>query len=319
MTRYLAAGTDLLGTPYERLRVSLPADREGPVVATVVRRRAEQPSTRSVLMIHGLADYFFQTHVADFLVSQGWHVYGIDLRKHGRSLLAHQTPNLCRRIEDYFPELDAALDLIRDDGSDTVLVWGHSTGGLIASLWAQERQAEGRLNGLFLNSPFFDFRLPWVLRRPALAAVAPLGRVAPRLIVPQGPSTQFAEHAHVNWQGEWNYDLTLKPAAGHPIRLGWVAAVRSAQARLRRGLDLQIPVLVGSAQRTYEARLDQHDQAARTDIVLDVAHIARWAPTLGRQVRLVQFEDAMHDLTLSREPVRSRVLDEVKDWTDSWA
>jgi len=316
---YLADGTDLLGASYERLRLSLPPDREGPVVATVVRRTAAPASTRSVLMIHGLADYFFQTHVADFLLAHGWNVYGIDLRKHGRSLLTHQTPNLCAQLADYYPELDAALDLIVDDGAETVLVWGHSTGGLIASLWAQERQTEGRLHGLFLNSPFFDFPLPWILRRPALAALAPLGRLAPRLAVPQKPATTFAEHAHSDWHGEWDYDLTLKPAVGYPIRLGWLAAVRSAQARLRRGLDLQIPVLIGCSERSYDARRDQPDQAARTDIVLNVTHIARWAPTLGKNVRLVRFEDAMHDLTLSRAPVRARVLAEVKAWTDGWA
>lgn len=83
---------DLLGPPYERHTIDLGSDDEGPVVATLVRRRAERPSRRAVLYVHGFVDYFFQTHVADFFAARGWDFYALDLRKYGRSLLPHQTP-----------------------------------------------------------------------------------------------------------------------------------------------------------------------------------------------------------------------------------
>ena len=104
---------DVLGPPYERHTIDLGTDDEGPVVATLVRRRADKPSRRAVLYVHGFVDYFFQTHLADFFVEHGWDFYALDLRKYGRSLLPHQTPNFCRSLTDYYPELDEAARIIR--------------------------------------------------------------------------------------------------------------------------------------------------------------------------------------------------------------
>src|SRR5512139_2172496 len=133
--------TDGLGEPYRAETIEFPDDDEGPVVATLVSRRAEQPTQRAVLYVHGLVDYFFQTHLADFYVERGWDFYALDLRKHGRSLLPHQTPNFCRSLTEYYPELNEAARIIRDeDGHTTLLVNAHSTGGLITSLWAHARR-----------------------------------------------------------------------------------------------------------------------------------------------------------------------------------
>src|SRR5688572_32947397 len=108
----------------------LDPDDEGPVVATLVRRRAERPTRRAVLYVHGFNDYFFQTHLADFFVERGYDFYALDLRKYGRSLLAHQTPNFTRSMGEYFPELDEAARIIREEeGHEQLVVAAHSTGG----------------------------------------------------------------------------------------------------------------------------------------------------------------------------------------------
>ncbi|NUT07326.1 MAG: alpha/beta hydrolase, partial [Hamadaea sp.] len=99
----------MLGAPYERHIIDLPSDDEGPVVATLVRRRANQSTKRAVLYLHGFCDYFFQTHLADFFTDRGWDFYALDLRKYGRSLLGHQTPNFVRSLTEYFPEIDEAI------------------------------------------------------------------------------------------------------------------------------------------------------------------------------------------------------------------
>src|SRR5690606_96962 len=93
--------TDLLGAPYQRRVIDLGEDDEGPVVATLVSRPAREQTRRAVLWVHGFSDYFFQTHVADFFTDQGFDFYALDLRKYGRSLRAHQTPNFCRSLGEY--------------------------------------------------------------------------------------------------------------------------------------------------------------------------------------------------------------------------
>lgn len=309
---------DVLGPPYERHTIDLGTDDEGPVVATLVRRRAEHPTGRAVLYVHGFVDYFFQTHVADYFAARGWDFYALDLRKYGRSLLPHQTANFCLDLGDYFPELDAAAKIIRaDDTHDVVLGMGHSTGGLIISLWAHARRDAGLVDGLFLNSPFFDLNLPWVLRRPGAAAVARLAPRAPKRAVAPGLGTVYGESLHADHRGEWAYDLTWKPLAGFPIRAGWLAAIRRGQQQLRTGLTIPVPMLVAASARSFKG-LRWREAAATADAVLDVEHMVRWAPRLGRHVTLVRVDGGLHDLTLSAPAVRDTVLTEVGRWADGF-
>lgn len=309
---------DLLGPPYQRQTLDLGHDDEGPVVATLIRRRAQRPTGRAVLYVHGFVDYFFQTHVADFYAQRGWDFYAIDLRKYGRSLLGHQTPNFCHDVTDYYPDLDQAARIIRDqDGHDTLLVNGHSTGGLIISLWAHDRRHTKVVDGLFLNSPFFDFNAPWLVRRPLVAAVSAAGRTRPYRIVPLGLSPVYGQSLHADHKGEWSYDLAWKPLGGFPIRAGWLHAIRKGQRRLRSGLDIHVPVLLACSTNTYRGSSYQ-DAASAADAVLDVEHMVRWAPRLGRHVTLVRVPSGLHDLTLSAPSVRAVLFTELGRWVDAY-
>jgi alpha-beta hydrolase superfamily lysophospholipase len=309
---------DVLGSPYERHTIDLGTDDEGPVIATLVRRRSETPSRRAVLYVHGFVDYFFQTHLADFFVERGWDFYALDLRKYGRSLLEHQTPNFCRSLTDYYPELDEAVRIIREeDGHDQVLLGGHSTGGLITSLWSHSRQGQRLVDGLFLNSPFFDFNVSWFLRRPVLNAVCGGARRSPYRIVPLKSLGLYGQSLHAEHRGEWTYDLAWKPLLGFPVRAGWLEAIRRGQRRLRNGLSIDVPVLVACSTRTFRGRGWRED-VRLADAVLNVEHIVRWAPRLGPQVTIERFDGGMHDLTLSGKDVRTQVFRELGRWADAY-
>lgn len=315
---FLDVEQDILGAPYERQTIDLGRDDEGPVVATLVRRRAEPPTRRAVLYVHGFVDYFFQTHLADFFVDRGWDFYAIDLRKYGRSLLPHQTPNFCRRLTEYFPELDEAARIIRDeDGHDTLLVNAHSTGGLITPLWTHARRDAGIVDGLFLNSPFFDFNAAWLSRRPGLAALAAMGRRRPYRLVPVPSDPAYAKSLHADHNGEWRFDLSLKPMGGFGVRAGWLNAVREGHRRIRAGLDIRVPVMVASSAASFR-RGQLKNLINSSDVVLDVAHMAQWAPRLGRHVTLVRFEGGLHDLVLSPPPVRAKVFHELERWMGAY-
>ncbi|EMH0102058.1 alpha/beta hydrolase, partial [Acinetobacter baumannii] len=81
---------DILGAGYEQLTLNFPDDYEGKVVATLVRKKATQPTQKAVLYIHGFLDYFFQTEMAEQFNAHGYDFYALDLRKYGRSKLPHQ-------------------------------------------------------------------------------------------------------------------------------------------------------------------------------------------------------------------------------------
>ncbi|GIF99246.1 alpha/beta hydrolase [Catellatospora citrea] len=306
--------TDILGEPYLQRVIELPDDDQGRVVATLVSRRAPESTRRAVLYLHGFTDYFFQKHLADFFVEHGYDFYALDLRKYGRSLLPHQTPNFTRSMDEYFPELDEAARIIREeDGHDTMAVVAHSTGGLIAALWAHARADARLVDGLLLNSPFFDINAPWFMRRPAVSAVGSLAQRAPYRVVPLNLPGLYGRSLHRDHDGEWDYRVDWKPVSGFPVRVAWLKAIRSGQRRLHAGLGLQVPVLVGCSTASYRQR-QWSELAHDTDAVLNVDHIVRWAPALGRDVTVVRIEGGKHDLTLSRRPARDRFFAESAHW-----
>jgi alpha-beta hydrolase superfamily lysophospholipase len=313
---FTAVEPDVLGTPYERRTLSLRADGEGPVTATLVHRRAENAASAAVLYVHGFVDYFFQTHVADFFAARGIDFFALDLRKHGRSLQPHQTPNFATDLREYYEELDAAVRLIREEhGHTRVALAGHSTGGLLTSLWAHDRRADGLVDALVLNSAFFDVNQPWFMRQVASPLTVRVGRAKPKTKLPFGLNPVYGESVHSSARGEWDFNLDWKPRAGFPIYAGWIAAIRTGQKRVHAGLDIAVPVFSAASTASYKSF--KWSEAARSaDSILDVDHITRWSAGLGRLVTIARIEGGLHDLTLSARPAREQFFTEVGRWLD---
>jgi alpha-beta hydrolase superfamily lysophospholipase len=312
----LTPETDVLGEPYRVETFDLPDDNEGAVVATLVSRRAETRTDRAVLHLHGYADYFFQTPAADYWTDRGYDFYALDLRKYGRSIRPHQTPNFVTDLRDYFEEIDEAVRRIRErDDHARLVVTAHSTGGLIASLWAHHRKPG--LAGMVLNSPWLDLHGGLLLRTAGTAAIDRLGARRPYQIVPREVTGVYAQSLHRDHRGEWEFNLAWKPLESWPVYAGWLRAIRRGHRAVHRGVDVGAPVLVlTSAASAYPKVWDA--TASSHDIVLDVEVIRKWAHKLGDHVTLSRIPGALHDVTLSAEPVRTRVFEEITSWHDAY-
>jgi alpha-beta hydrolase superfamily lysophospholipase len=303
---------DHLGAPYHAETLELEPDAEGEVVATLVSRRSEQPVGRAVLHVHGFADYFFQTPAADFWVERGYDFYALDLRKYGRSLRPHQTPNFVTDLAHYYEELDRAWELITArDSHDHVVVSAHSTGGLVVPLWADDRKPG--VAGLVLNSPWLDLHGNFLVRTAGTAAIDQVGARRPYLAIPRNVSGLYGQSLHRDHQGEWDFNLAWKPIESWPVYAGWLRAIRRGHARVHRGVDAGAPVLVLTSAASSSPR-EWTDDVLQHDIVLDVEQIRRWAHKLGAHVTLVRVPGALHDVTLSAEPVRKRAFTELDRW-----
>jgi alpha-beta hydrolase superfamily lysophospholipase len=307
---------DVLGPDWVARTLVLAPDAEGEVVATLVRRSGTPGSRRAVLYLHGFVDYFFQTHTADELAAHGYDFYALDLRKYGRSLRPHQTPNYVTELATYAEELDLAARIIRaDEGHTELVVLGHSTGGLVASLWADARTRDGAapvVDALVLNSPWFDLNERWFQRVVTTRLIDLVGPLVPML--PVGKiHPHYGRALHEGSGGEWDYDLTWKPHEGFPARAGWLRAIRRGHARIARGLAVACPVLVLTSDASGSAKT-LHDALVTTDSVLDVEQIAARAPGLGPDVTLVQVPGGAHDLALSPEPARSAFFSAMFAW-----
>jgi alpha-beta hydrolase superfamily lysophospholipase len=284
---------DALLEGFEALELAFPEDYDGPVSATLVRLPAGAAPRGAVLYLHGFADYFFQRHMAERFAAEGYAFYALDLRKHGRSLRAHQHPNFCKSLSEYYADITRALD----DIGEEVLLAGHSTGGLLAALYAHEGRRRDAVRALWLNSAFFDWRLPdWRVAQLHLAAA--WGRFFPFF---KDESTLRPDYVNSLLE-HWEFDTRLKPRRGFPIYYGWLGAITDAHAKVRRGLRLECPVL------------SMHSDEA--DIVLDWRDIAKGSRMLGSRVTVLAFPGGTHDLVLSQPQVREEVFRQLFAWAE---
>jgi alpha-beta hydrolase superfamily lysophospholipase len=312
---------DVLGPDYQALTLDLTGDDEGEVVATLVRHRPAEPEeirpSRAVLYVHGWNDYFFQTGLAEFWHRQGAAFYALDLRKYGRSLRGHQTPNYVEDLATYDEEIGQALEVIRADlgRRSRVMLMGHSTGGLIISLWADRHP--GRSAGLVLNSPWLELTGSSVMRTLSAPVVQQMARVQPRMPVITIDPGFYPRTIHVDHGGEWDYDDRWRPTPFFPVRAGWLNAILDGHAKVAAGLRIREPVLMAASDRSLIATRWK-DGMREADVVLDVDLLARRAVLLGPVVTVVRIHRGLHDLTLSPEPVRERYYAEVTRWLSAY-
>jgi alpha-beta hydrolase superfamily lysophospholipase len=322
VTAVQAEWTDdvLPGYRQHTLALGTDPDGEGELFATLVRTTDSIPSSSVVLAVHGYTDYFFNTELADHFTARGWRFYGLDSRRCGRSWREGQTPHFTTDLTHYDRELEGALAIIgAENPAARVLVYGHSTGGLVVSLWLDRVRSRGdtaalKIAGLVLNSPFLDLNGPAILRtRATSTAIGAASRVRATRVVRGAGSGGYGLTLHRDYHGEFDYNLTWKPIGGFPITVGWIHAIRRGQARLHRGLDVGVANLVlrsdHSVAETAETQLLQ-----RGDAVLEVAHIARWAGCLGNRTTSVPVVDAKHDVFLSLSEPRAAAYAELDRW-----
>ena len=304
---------DILGPGYEMMTLAMGRDYQGEVIATLVGRQSDLKGRRAVLYVHGYNDYFFQKHVADFYSSLGISFYALDLRKYGRSLLPHQTSYLCRSIREYYPEIDAAVDIVKRTGHELVLVSGHSTGGLIVSLWADEGNNRNLADALILNSPYLSSGVPVAAQFMINPICRLIARRNPAAAFPLRLSPRYAQSLHRSYQGEWDFNTAWKSVSGTPLRPAWLASIHEGQRRVRKGLRITVPVLVLCGTASGSRKTPSPDLLA-ADIVLDTGQIAHLSTKLGRDVTCVRIAGAIHDVFLSPPAARRQAFDELSNW-----
>lgn len=284
-------------------------DYEGKVITTLIESKGNKKEAfKTVLYIHGFCDYFFQEHIMQYFNSVGVNFFAIDLRKCGRSLLSHQHANYCRSFEEYFPDIDFALDFILNENKQTsIYLLGHSTGGLLATYYAKFGLRKDVVNGLILNSPFLDFNVPFFIK-PFVKFFAknrfehnPFGHI-------EGLPAIYGESLHRDYKGEWTYDTKLKPIHPFPAFYAWILAVHKAQERIKSASNLgELPVLLMYGSKSANPK-KWSASVFEADVVLNVNDIKKVGKQLSQIVINACIDNGVHDLFLSREEVRKKAF-----------
>lgn len=306
--------TDYLGNGFEYTIIDQPDDYEGQVVATLVRRPCSIPSSKVVLYVHGFNDYFFQAEMADKFNEKGFHFYALDLRKYGRSILPHQKSNNMRSLTEYFADLDAALAIIKQEGKKKVLLSGHSTGGLLVTLYASERIGKEKFEAVFCNSPFYAMNMPGYQKHLLLPLVSFFGTYFPDVLLPGKISEWYGHSLHNEKKGEWDYNLAWKPHLVPALNAGWLRAIHQGHVKINKGVILSRPILIMHANQSIYSK-DWNTSFFEGDAILNVKDIKAGAEKIIAPKRKIhEVHGGMHDLILSPLRVRERVYLALFEW-----
>ena len=303
---------DDLGPDYRVETLYLARD----ITATLVSlpAAADVPPLGAMLYLHGFIDYFFHDHVARHFTAQGWSWYALDLRRNGRSLRAGQEPWYVGELTEYYEEIDLAMQHIRDDGHTNIVLMGHSTGGLTASLWAHDRGAARSISALVLNSPWFDAQSSLLMRTVGTWIARAYAKIRPLANFPQAVSGVYPQSLYRGAKGEWAFDPRWKPLTSQDVKFGFLATVRKHHARLHKGIDVGVPVLMVRSDKSLLGLTEWDERARAADIVLNVDQMKQWLPMIGEDVTDVPLHGAIHDVLLSEQSVREQALATIDDW-----
>ena len=244
-------------------------------------------------------------------VDHGYNFYAIDLRKYGRSLLEGQRLFQVRDLHEYFPDIDSAVEIISADGTESIALLGHSTGGLTTSLYMSEKPSP-LIKALMLNSPFLDWNMPTFQKKVIIPIASSFGRVFPNVKIHQEPDAGYANTLSAHHQGEWHYREDWKPDVLPDPDLGWIRAIYQGQKQLRRQ-SVKVPVLLMHSSCSVK-KGDSKESYFHADAILDVETISYYGTRLGNDVTEVTFQDGLHDLVLSKKRIREQVYETMLSW-----
>lgn len=241
-----------------------------------------------LLLCHGLGEHAGRYGtVVDAVVPDGWAVYGLDLRGHGRSGgdRAH-----IDRYDDLLTDFDVFRRTVvaRHPGLPVVLL-GHSMGGQIALAYALDHQAD--LAGLVLSAPALAGD---PVPKPVVPLLRALGRVAPRLRPAGIDVTKISKDPAV-----------VAAYQADPL-------VHHGKPTLALGLGVvgQFAVLPERARALTLPLLLQHGSA---DALTDPAGTRKLADTAGSADKTVHWYDGLwHEIY--NEPERARPLADLRGW-----
>lgn len=304
---------DILGAGFQQATIQQPSDYEGNVTCTLIKGTAIDSSKKAVLYIHGFNDYFFQQEMAVEFQSKGYRFYALDLRKYGRSILPHQKMNNVRDLAEYFPDIDTALRIMRSEGCAQILLSGHSTGGLITTLYANHALGKELFDLLFLNSPFFDMNLKPFVEKRILPILVNKGSKKPNKTMKGGFSELYGWSLHKSKKGEWDYNLVWKPHAAPAVNYGWLRAIVEGQRKIHAGIKISKPVLVMHSDKSIYAK-SWSDKLFTGDAVLSASDIHQYAKKIYGNTTIQTIPSGMHDLILSKPEVRASVYAHLFNW-----
>jgi len=254
-----------------------------------------EPDTRTpkavVCLVHGLGEHSSRyAYVAEAFNSEGYILFGADLRGHGRS----------GGQRGHIPSIEAVMqdiDLLFEQAQSRypglpLILYGHSLGGILVLHYALKRKPT--IKGVIATSSGLRTALE---NQPAkIMAAKILGAVMPKVSLPSGLDVNAISHDK-NVIENYNND----PLVHNQMSLGFgKIMLATIQWTMEHSAEFRLPLLL------------LHGKA---DAIAFPSGSIDFAASLKGECKLVLFDGAYHEL--HNEPEKAEVFKTMTDWMDT--
>ena len=120
-------------------------------------------NNKAIIWVHGYNDYFYHYHISDLLFEKNFDIYILDLHNYCQTNINREYLYHTNDLKNYYKDIDKVFEnLVKN--YNKIYLYGHSTGGLIVSLYCSDGLYKDKIYGLILNSPFLRLVLTFFSR-----------------------------------------------------------------------------------------------------------------------------------------------------------
>ncbi len=245
----------------------------------------------NLVLIHGYAEHSGRyERLGKELSAQGYAVYALDLRGHGRS---GGRRGYAAAFGDFTGDVGVYLDRLRGEGiKGPFMLLSHSFGGLVSSHYVLEHP--GEIEGLILSSPYFALALPVPKWEVVLGELC--SSILPKVALPTGIRGEDVSH-----DPAVAHEYETDPLINKKATARWFTESNRAQDELfRRASEIKVPILM------LQAAADRVAAPAQSKAVFERLGSA--------DKKLHMYDGLFHEVFNESEPGRGQVVSDLSSW-----
>jgi pimeloyl-ACP methyl ester carboxylesterase len=286
-------------------------------------RYISQNNKKAFIWLHGFNDYYHHFHIGNRLLNDSFDLYAITLRNYGQTLIKGNENEifLTDSLDNYIDDIDYCFDTIFNKLNkkyDEIILYGHSLGGLVISVYLEKGKYKNFVSKLVLNSPFYNFRYDNIFDVLIYDYLIPfLGflryfKLIPNLCLRKDfGDDPYKKYIFNKYYFEYKFKVKKKN-----IYLDWILAVKKFHKFIfNNKCSYDIPVLIlYCGKNSFDNDIIYNEFG---DCVLNINDIIFHSQNYFKNSTLCKIKDSIHDIFCSEDYVVKKAYNIMVSWINN--
>ena len=265
----------------------------------------EMVNKKALIWVHGYNDYYYQFCIGEKIINEGCDIFAISLRKYIKNEMYLST-----NFDEYIEDIDIHIKYILNKYNyEKLFLYGHSVGGLLCTIYMNKSIHKDKINGIILNSPFFELndkvytQIEIYIMKNILYY---FGYIYPNAIISAEDYKISNDYAKTILD-RYYFNTKLKTAHQNFITVGWLKECLYYQNLIQtKKINIQIPILVLCSDKS-----STNSNSRCGDSVLNISDIEKYSKYIGENTTISKIKDSTHDVLVSKNIPAQIALNEI--------